>query len=165
MTDLSLTLSPLTPADMPAIEKLDERAFGPGRFALSAYRLREGVNPDQNLSFVAHVGTLLVGANRMTPIACGGAPALLLGPLTVDPPFRSRGIGEALMAKSMEAARNGGHRLVILVGDEPYYRRVGFKRAPQGRLTMPGPVDPARLLYCELVEGAFEGVTGAITRA
>ena len=165
MTDLSLTLSPLTPADMPAIEKLDERAFGPGRFALSAYRLREGVNPDPDLSFVAHVGTLLVGANRMTAIACGGAPALLLGPLTVDPPFRSRGIGEALMAKSMEAARAGGHKLVILVGDEPYSKRVGFTRAPQGRLTMPGPVDFARLLYCELVEGAFEGVTGAITRA
>ena len=165
MTDLSLTLSPLTPADMPAIEKLDERAFGPGRFALSAYRLREGVSPDPDLSFVAHVGTLLVGANRMTAIACGGKPALLLGPLTVDPAFRSRGIGEALMGKSMEAARNGGHKLVILVGDEPYYRRVGFKRAPQGRLTMPGPVDPARLLYCELTEGAFEGVAGAITRA
>ena len=165
MTDLSLTLSPLTPADMPAIEKLDERAFGPGRFALSAYRLREGVSPDPDLSFVAHVGTLLVGANRMTAIACGGKPALLLGPLTVDPAFRSRGIGEALMAKSMEAARNAGHKLVILVGDEPYYRRVGFKRAPQGRLTMPGPVDPARLLYCELTEGAFEGVAGAITRA
>jgi len=165
MTDLSLTLSPLTPADMPAIEKLDERAFGPGRFALSAYRLREGVSPDPDLSFVAHVGTLLVGANRMTAIACGGAPALLLGPLTVDPPFRSRGIGEALMGKSLEAARAGGHRLVILVGDEPYYKRVGFKRAPAGRLTMPGPVDSARLLYCELVDGAFEGVAGAIARA
>ena len=108
MTDLSLTLSPLTPADLPAIDKLDDRAFGPGRFALTAYRLREGVNPDPELSFVAHVGTLLVGANRMTAIKAGGAPALLLGPLTVDPPFRSRGIGEALMGKSMEAARACG---------------------------------------------------------
>ena len=165
MTDLSLTLSPLTPADLPAIDKLDDRAFGPGRFALTAYRLREGVSPDPELSFVAHVGTLLVGANRMTAIKAGGAPALLLGPLTVDPPFRSRGIGEALMMKSMETARACGHRLVILVGDEPYYNRVGFKRVPQGRLTMPGPVDPARVLYCELVEGAFEGLTGAIARA
>ena len=69
------------------------------------------------------------------------------------------------MGKSMDAARAGGHRLVILVGDEPYYNRVGFKRVPHGRLTMPGPVDPARLLYCELVEGAFEGLKGAITRA
>ncbi len=165
MTDLSLALSPLTPADLPAIEKLDERAFGPGRFALSAYRLREGVEPDPELSFVAHVGTLLVGANRMTQITCGGQPALLLGPLTVDPAFRSRGIGEALMQKSMEAARAAAHKLVILVGDEPYYKRVGFKRVPMGRLQMPGPVDPARLLYCELAEGAFEGITGSIARA
>ena len=164
MTDLSLTLSPLTPADLPAIDKLDERAFGPGRFALSAYRLREGVSPDPDLSFVAHVGTLLVGANRMTAITAGGAPALLLGPLTVDPPFRSRGIGEALMAKSMEAARASGHRLVILVGDEPYYAKLGFKSSPQGRLQMPGPVDPARVLYCELQAGAFEGITGSVTR-
>ena len=162
MTDLSLNLSPLNPADLAAIEKLDERAFGPGRFARTAYRLREGVLPDPQLSFVAYVGTLLVGANRMTPIMCGGKPALLLGPLTVDPPFRSRGIGEALMQKSMEAARAAGHKLVILVGDEPYYKRVGFKRVPMGRLTMPGPVDPARLLYCELEEGAFEGVGGAL---
>jgi predicted N-acetyltransferase YhbS len=162
MTDLSLNLSPLNPADLAAIEKLDERAFGPGRFARTAYRLREGVLPDPQLSFVAYVGTLLVGANRMTPIMCGGKPALLLGPLTVDPPFRSRGIGEALMQKSMEAARAAGHKLVILVGDEPYYKRVGFKRVPMGRLTMPGPVDPARLLYCELEEGAFEGVSGAL---
>lgn len=165
MTDLSLALSPLTAADLPAIEKLDERAFGPGRFALSAYRLREGVEPDPELSFVAHVGTLLVGVNRMTRITCGGEPALLLGPLTVDPAFRSRGIGEALMQKSMEAARAAGHKLVILVGDEPYYKRVGFKRVPMGRLQMPGPVDPARLLYCELAQGAFEGIKGSIARA
>ena len=165
MTDLPLALTPLTPEDLPAIEKLDERAFGPGRFALSAYRLREGKAPDPALSFVAHVGTLLVGANRMTLISCGGAPALLLGPLTVDPAFRSRGIGAALMRKSLDAARAAGHRLVILVGDEPYYARAGFKRVPGGRLTMPGPVDPARVLYCELVESAFTNVKGAISRA
>jgi predicted N-acetyltransferase YhbS len=164
MTDLSLALTPLDPADLPAIEKLDERAFGPGRFALTAYRLRDGVQPDLALSFAARVGTLLVGANRITPILCGGAPALLLGPLTVDPPFRSRGIGEALMQRSMDAARAAGHKLIILVGDEPYYAKVGFKRVPFGRLTLPGPVDPARLLYCELSEGAFEGVKGPITK-
>ena len=165
MTDLSLALAPLDPADLPAIEKLDDRAFGPGRFALSAYRLREGVAPDFQLSCVARVGTLLVGANRITPIRCGDAPALLLGPVTVDPPFRSRGIARAMIERSLAAARDAGHKLVILVGDEPYYKRFGFRRAPHGRLLMPGPVDPARLLYFELVEGAFEGVRGAMARA
>lgn len=165
MTELTLDITPLTHADLPQIEKLDERAFGPGRFTRTAYRLREGRNPVAALSFVARVGTFLVGANIMTDVRCGGAPALLLGPLTVEPAFRSRGIGERLLGRSLEAARDAGHKLVILVGDEPYYSRAGFKRVPMGRLTMPGPVDPARLLYCELAPGTFEGVQGAVTRA
>jgi predicted N-acetyltransferase YhbS len=164
MADLSLVLSQLTPADLGAIEKLDERAFGPGRFARSAYRLREGVEPLCPLSFVARVGTLLVGANRMTPIRCGDAPALLLGPLTVDPPFRSGGIGEALVTKSLEAARAAGHRLVLLVGDMSYYGKLGFRPVPPDRLIFVGPVDPTRLLYCELAPGAFEGVEGRVGR-
>ena len=87
---------------------------------------------DERLSFVARVGTLLVGANRMTSILCGGQPALLLGPLTVDPAFRSGGIGEALINRSLDAAREGGHGLVLLVGDPPYYARMGFRpRCPQ----------------------------------
>ena len=165
MTDLSLALSPETPADAPVVEKLAERAFGPGRFARTAYRLREGVAPDYALSFVARVGTLVVGANRMTPLRLGDAPALLLGPLIVDPMFRSRGIGRTLIGRSLDAARAAGHRLVLLVGDAPYYGPLGFKRVPHGRLVMPGPVDPARLLVSELVDGAFEGVGGAVAGA
>ena len=161
----ALGLRPLHVSDLPQIEKLDERAFGPGRFARSAYRLREGVGPDFALSYVAHVGTLLVGSNIMTPVKCGEADMLLLGPLTVEPAFRSRGIGEALAQRSLDAARAAGWKLVVLVGDEPYYSRLGFKRAPYGRLVMPGPVDPARVLYCELIEGAFEGVSGQLRKA
>jgi predicted N-acetyltransferase YhbS len=165
MTDLSLALAPLDPADLAAVDKLDDRAFGPGRFALTAYRLREGVAPDFALSCVARVGTLLVGANRITMIRCGETPALLLGPVTVDPPFRSRGIARAMVERSLDLARDAGHGLVLLVGDEPYYKRYGFRRAPAGRLVMPGPVDPARLLYFELRDGAFAGVEGAVSRA
>ncbi len=169
MTDLSLTLVPQVPDDHAAIEKLDERTFGPGRFARSAYRLREGVEPDYSLSYVARVGTLLVGANRLTPVLCGGGrnlvPALLLGPLSVDPAFRSAGIGEALVMKSLEAARVAGHKLVLLVGDMAYYARMGFAPVPEGRLNFSGPVDPERLLYCELDEGAFAEVHGHVMRA
>ncbi|MCI0467319.1 MAG: N-acetyltransferase [Beijerinckiaceae bacterium] len=165
MAELSLTLTPQTPADLAAIEKLDERAFGPGRFARSAYRLREGVEPDYNLSFAARVGTLLVGAIRMTPVFCGNCPALLLGPLTVDPPFRSSGIGEELVMKSLGAAKAAGHKLVLLVGDLSYYGKMGFRQVPLGKLVFAGPVDPERLLYCELAEGAFAGVKGRVRRS
>jgi predicted N-acetyltransferase YhbS len=160
MTDL--TILPETADDAVAIERLHERTFGPGRYAKSAYRLREGADHRLDLSFTARIGTLLVGSVRLSPIEIGTSKALLLGPLTVEPPFRERGIGLALMERALAVAKSSGHRLVVLVGDEPYYGKAGFKRIPKGRAVMPGPVDPARLLVCELTEGAFEGVAGLI---
>jgi predicted N-acetyltransferase YhbS len=150
------------PADAPAILGLEERAFGPGRFARSAYRLREGNPHAAELSFVARVSTLVVGSVRLSPIHIGSDAALLLGPLTVDPAFRARGIGGMLMQAALDAATANGHRLVLLVGDEAYYARAGFKPMPPGRVTMPGPVDPRRVLLRELVPGAFDGVSGRV---
>src|SRR5262245_40172727 len=162
MSDLSLTILPETADDAPAIERLHERTFGPGRYTRTAYRLREQLAHRLELSFTARIGTLLVGSVRLMPIRIGETAALLLGPLTIEPPFRDRGIGRALIARSLEAARLRGHRLVVLVGDEPYYGGSGFKRVAKGSVTMPGPVDPARLLVAELVDNACEGVAGAI---
>ena len=162
MADLSLTISAETVDDAVAIERLHERTFGPGRVAKTAYRIREGLPHRLDLSFTARIGTLLVGSVRLTPVRIGEARGLLLGPLTVEPPFRERGIGQRLIDRALAEARTEGHRLVILVGDEPYYAKCGFKRIPKGRAIMPGPVDPSRLLVCELADGAFEGVSGSI---
>jgi predicted N-acetyltransferase YhbS len=163
VTGLDLVIAPERAADAPAILGLEERAFGPGRFARSAYRLREGNPHAADLSFVARVSTLVVGSVRLSPIHIGTAPALLLGPLTVDPAFRARGIGGMLMNAALEAAAANGRRLMLLVGDEAYYSRAGFKLVPPGRVTMPGPVDPRRVLLRELVPGAFEGVSGRVS--
>ncbi len=162
MTDLSISILPESEDDALAIERLHERTFGPGRYARTAFRIRERMPHDPVLSFTARIGTLLVGSVRLTRVRIGDTPALLLGPLTIEPPFRDRGIGLALMQRAIAEAREGGHRLIVLVGDEPYYARAGFKRIPRGRVSMPGPVDPARLLAVELVENAFEGVSGAV---
>jgi predicted N-acetyltransferase YhbS len=162
MSDLSLTILPETVGDALAIERLNARTFGPGRFVLSAYRLREHVDHLLDLSFTAWIGTLLVGSVRQLPVCVGDTRALLLGPLTVEPPFRSRGVGRALLDRALKDARTKGHGLVLLVGDEAYYSRVGFKTVPKGRASMPGPVDYNRLLVAELVDGAFAGVSGAI---
>jgi predicted N-acetyltransferase YhbS len=162
MSELSLTILPETPGDALAIDRLHERTFGPGRFARSAYRIREGRAHLLELSFTARIGTLLIGSLRLTPVHAGKAAALLLGPLTVEPPFRSRGVGSVLIKAALERAGTKGHKLVLLVGDEPYYAKFGFKRVPKGQVKMPGPVDPARLLVNELVHGAFDGVSGMI---
>lgn len=162
MSELDLTILPETDADATAIQRLHERTFGPGRYARSAYRIREGRDHLLTLSFTARIGSLLVGSLRLTPICIGDTPALLLGPLTVEPPFRERGVGSALIARALKDAKAQGHKLVVLVGDEPFYGKAGFKRIPKGQVKMPGPVDPARLLVAELADGAFEGVGGLI---
>ena len=162
MSELTLTILPETADDAEAVERLHERTFGPGRYARTAFRIREGRAHLLELSFTARIGTLLVGSLRLTPICIGEAPALLLGPLTIEPPFRERGVGSALIKRALKDAGAKGHKLVVLVGDEPFYGKLGFKRIPKGQVKMPGPVDPARLLVAELKPGAFEGVSGLI---
>src|SRR2546430_16616870 len=104
MIDLPLTIRPEIANDDPAIERLHERTFGPGRYAKTAYRLREGRDHSLDLSFTARVGTLLVGSVRLTPVRIGETKRRLLGPPTVQPPFRAPGIGRLLIARGLAEA-------------------------------------------------------------
>ncbi|WP_081718591.1 GNAT family N-acetyltransferase [Lutibaculum baratangense] len=156
----SFIIRPEHPSDTGPIEALAAEAFGPGRFAKTAYRLREGAEAIEPLCLVAELDGELIGSIRLSAIMIGDSPALLLGPLVVRPAEKGRGYGIALMQTALDRARELGHRLVILVGDLPYYSRVGFGHVPFGRVKLPGPVDPRRLLYLELAEGAFDGVSG-----
>lgn len=152
------------PADEAHIVALHDTVFGPGAYARAAYRLREGVPHDPTLSFVAMVRHRLVASVRLTPIAIGARPALLLGPLAVDPEFKGRGAGKALVRMAVAAARDAGHSVVMLVGDEPYYGPLGFTRLAPYAITLPGPVDPARVLVAGLADGALDGLSGAAER-
>jgi predicted N-acetyltransferase YhbS len=156
---------PVLPGDLPEISALHVRAFGPGRFARSAYRVREGTADVSAYCRVCTIDGTLVAAVRFTPITIGGkGGALLLGPLAVDPAFANQGYGRGLLAKALEDARAAGIVLVLLVGDEPYYGRLGFRRIPWGQITIPGPVDPNRLLAAELQPGmlaAYKGMVAA----
>ncbi|HWY62184.1 MAG TPA: N-acetyltransferase [Rhizomicrobium sp.] len=162
---LSWRLRPESADDAASIEALNEAAFGPGRFAKAAYRLREGVAAVSGLSFVAVENGVLRGSVRFWPIRIGGHESLLLGPLAVDTAERGRGIGIALMQAGIEAARRGPWDAILLVGDEPYYVKVGFSRLPPGRVKFPGPVDPSRVLGLSLKAGGLLNLSGQIRRA
>ena len=153
------------PADCAAIEALVARSFGPGRFAKTAWRLRDGVDPQAGLGFVAMEDGILRGSVRFWPVFVGHEQALLLGPLAVQTDQRGRGIGIALMQRGIDEARAQGHRAIILVGDPPYYARVGFSPLQRGRVRLPGPVDPSRVLGLALVEGALDLFEGPVLRA
>jgi predicted N-acetyltransferase YhbS len=162
MNELALSITQETADDAVAIERLHERTFGPGRFTRTAFRLRERRGHKRELSFTARVGTLLVGSVQITPVRIGDAKALLLGPLTVEPPFRGRGVGKALIERALAEAKAKGHSLVMLVGDEPYYGKYGFRKVKKGQVRLPGPVDAERLLVAELSPGAFDRVSGVM---
>jgi len=158
-------IRPERPEDADAVETLNNDGFGPGRYAKSAYRLREGVAPEVSLSFVAIENGKALGSIRFWPIKVGGETVLLLGPLAVQSDQRGRGIGIALMQHGIERARAGGYGAIILVGDEAYYQRVGFTRIAPGRIRFSGPVNPARILGLALKPDALANLTGDITRA
>ena len=154
-----------TAADAARVEALNQAVFGPGRFAKSAYRLREGVAPLPELSFVATEEGVLRGSVRFWPVRVGGHESLLLGPLAVEPAQRGRGIGIALMQAGIEAAHRGSWSAILLVGDEPYYAKVGFSRLPPGRVNFPGPVEVSRILGLSLQSGGLLNLSGHIRRA
>jgi len=153
------------PGDRAAVETLITHGFGAGRFAKTAYRLREGVAPEARLCFVAEENKKPVGAVRFWPVLIGGQNSLLLGPLAVEPELRGKGIGIALMQKGIEEAKKLGYATIILVGDVSYYSRVGFKKISPGQVRFPGPVDPERILGLALQAGALEKLAGAVARA
>ncbi|MFN3232747.1 MAG: GNAT family N-acetyltransferase [Alphaproteobacteria bacterium] len=160
-----------TDTDPQAQSALLDEAFGPDRKKKTAYRLRDGVAEISDLSFAAYDDETLIGTIRFWPAqvrAPAGAkstPILILGPLAVAADYTGQGVGLELINRGLERAGQLGHRLVILVGDLPYYARAGFQREGAERLSLPGPVDPARLLICELAEGAAAGLEGRVEKA
>lgn len=134
-----------TPADAPGVEALVMGAFGPGRFAKTAERLREGSTP--SAGFVAHADGRVIGSVRLWPVRIGETPALFLGPIAVDAQRRSGGLGAELVAACVDYARTLAGQVggVLLVGDRAYFERFGFVSAPDALL--PGPVDRRRILW------------------
>lgn len=152
-----------TSNDHDAVEHLLDVSFGSDRHSKTSYRLREGNSAVPGLSLVTRdQGVGISGTISFWPLAIGEAqsPALLLGPLAVHPDRQRLGIGLLLMREGLARAKAQGHGLVLLVGDEPYYARLGFARLPQGLISLPGPVNPERFLYLELQPGALDGVSG-----
>ena len=161
---LDVTIRPAVPDDLPAIKTLQPRAFSPGRFTRTAYRIREGMPLISRFCLVATAPGRLIAAIRFTEVTIGSRPGgLLLGPLAVDPEFAGQGYGRRLVGDGLEHAKAAGMGLSVLVGDEPYYARFGFVRVPPGQIWLGGPADPARILAAELAPGALAIYRGLVS--
>lgn len=145
-----------------AVERLYDDVFGPARFHKASYQFRDGVAPVKELSWIALEGDRLVGAIKYWPILVGetGHPALLLGPLAIAADKAGKGIGRALMFKTLELAAQLGHDLVLLVGDVDYYKRFGFVPATPFGFVMPGETRPDRLQVAPLKDDVLGRIAG-----
>jgi predicted N-acetyltransferase YhbS len=174
MTDVRKTTAALTSdaapfairneraSDVVAREALLDASFGDNRHARTCQRLRDGRAPAEGLAFTAVHKGKLAGTIRLWHVSAGGIPALVLGPLAVDPSCRDLGIGAALMTHALDAAKARGHAAVILRGDAAYYSRFGFSADKTGGLELPGPFERERLLALELRRGALDDACGMI---
>ena len=169
---LSIAVQPDPPRVVPelphhaeAVLALVDRAFGPGRLAKSSERLREGNRKLDDCCFVALRGDAVVGSVRLWPVTVGGVPLVFLGPLAVEAGQRSEGLGQALVEAACAAAAAAGWRAVLLVGDAPYFARIGFSAGPAAQAIMPGPADQRRVLVKALVPGGDQGLVGPIAIA
>lgn len=153
-----------TEADWWEVEALYDLCFAPGRTALSSYRLRDGVPTVAALCLTLRDrdGTL-AAVIRYWPVRVGGRDSLLLGPVAVHPTRQGEGLGGLLINESINEARRLGWERVMLVGDAPYYSRFGFRKLIG--VEMPPPTNPDRILGLELKRGAWDGVTGEVTKA
>lgn len=151
------------PSDWWEVEALYDLCFAPGREALSSYRLRDDVPPVEGLSQVARDEQgILAGAIRFWPVHIGPHDALLLGPVAVHPTHQGEGLGGSLIRDSLAKAQESGWQRCMLVGDEPYYRRFGFRKLEA--VEMPPPTNPDRVLGLPLKPDAWAGVAGMVSR-
>ncbi|MEO1543294.1 MAG: N-acetyltransferase [Pseudomonadota bacterium] len=142
-----LVIRAVEPSDQVAISQLHARTFGPGRFTRTAYRIREGAPAASRFCKAAVLQDRLVAAVRFTPCKVGtNTNGLFLGPIVVDPAFKNQHIGSTLISRALEDVDKSGIAFVILVGDEPYYRRHDFVTTALDQIKCPGPVAPDRIL-------------------
>ena len=92
----------------------------------------------------------------------GAHDALLLGPVAVHPTHQGEGLGAWLIREGVQRGRDQGWQRVMLIGDAPYYGRFGF--VPLGGVDFPPPTNPDRVLGLELEPGAWQLVSGPVTR-
>lgn len=129
--------------DAAAVDALVLAAFGPGRFAKTAERLREVAA--LAAGFSAFEGERLIGSVRLWSITVGEARSVFLGPIAVDASSRRGGLGAELVQACIVEARAMKLDGVLLVGDPPYFSRFGFVAAP--RAVFAGPVDQRRAMW------------------
>ncbi|MEO1188130.1 MAG: N-acetyltransferase [Pseudomonadota bacterium] len=151
------------PLHADAIEALYDRTFGPGHFAKTAERLREGNASVPDVSRVAVLDDKVIGVCRVWPImvGAGGVTALFIGPVAVDPDFQGQRLGLTVTGEALEAATKAGWGAAVIIGAPGYFGELGFEQVAPDRFSFPAPQDMARVMVRDLASAA-DGLKGPV---
>ncbi|MCC5885139.1 MAG: N-acetyltransferase [Gammaproteobacteria bacterium] len=162
-----MTLRPEDPAgaDATAIRTLNEAAFpGPEEAAL-VDALREAATP--LISLVAEEDGRIVGHILFSPVTVDGHVGGLwmgLAPMAVSADRQHCGIGSALIRAGLEACRELGAEVVVVLGHLKYYPRFGFLPASGYGVQSEYPDAGDAFMALELRPGALAQCSGAVVR-
>lgn len=162
-----IEIIPETPAQHAAeIEALYDRTFGPGHFAKTAERLREGNASLPEINRVAVSDRQVIGVCRVWPIIVGTAsvPAVFIGPVAVDPGFQGQRLGLSITGEALEAATLANWGAAVIIGSPSYFSELGFAQVDPGRFSFPGPQDMTRVMVRDLA-GSADALSGRVRAA
>ena len=156
-------IRPETEHDHDAVRQVNQLAFGQKAEARLVDALRAGGFAP--VSLVAEINGQVVGHIMFSDLPiitpAGSVAALALAPMAVLPEFQRQGIGSALVRRGLEACKEQGHRIVIVLGHPDFYPRFGFTSKLAERLQSPYGGGSSHMTV-ELVHGALDGVVGKV---
>jgi putative acetyltransferase len=159
---MSLLIRQEADSDRKSVFEVNERAFPMTAEAELVDALREG--GFVRVSFVAEIEGRIVGHILFSDLPIitgqGTVPALSLAPMAVVPEYQRQGIGSELVRKGLEACKEQGHRVVVVLGWPQFYPRFGFS-AELAR-TLESPFSGEHFMAVELVPGSLNGVVGRV---
>ena len=159
-----LTIRPETPRDLDAIRRVNEQAFGQRAEADIVEKLRS--RAVLTLSLVAVRENEVEGHIAFSPIAVesegSSFAAIALAPMAVLPACQRQGIGGQLVRAGLEACRDLGHEIVVVLGYPAYYSRFGFVPAGPKSMSCEFEVPEEAFMVLELREGALVGRGGVV---
>jgi putative acetyltransferase len=118
------------------------------------------------VSLVAVDGNAVVGHILFTPVTIeqtdAGMRAAGLAPMAVVPERQRQAIGSQLVVAGLEACRDAGYDLVVVLGHHEFYERFGFKTAATFGLRLEFEVPVEAFMAAELKEGALKRAKGLV---
>lgn len=153
-----------TAADVEAVRRVNELAFGRPAEANLVDALRSNVQPI--ISLVAILDDQVVGHILFSPVTIESEAeafvAMGLAPVAVRPEYQNRGVGAALIRSGLAECRRLGHEIVIVLGHPAYYPRFGFVIASTLGIRCEFDVPDEAYMVAELTPGALRGRRGVV---